>query len=78
MARGFPGRLRRGVKAVRHGQNGAGFLRRTPSAACIAEPFFGSSPEDFREVAEQPEKLADALAAGLADGHAKLRGRNRT
>lgn len=64
MAASYPKMPARGCKPVSAG-NGAGFLRLTPCPAVICEPFFGTSPEDWETVAEDPQKLALALANGV-------------
>jgi hypothetical protein len=71
MGEAFPGIRARGVKTPIAGR-GDGFLRWTPCPAVIAEPFFGSNRADWRHVGWQQERLAGALAAGLAAAHEQL------
>lgn len=65
MCRAFPGIRARGVKTPISGR-GEAFLSLTHCPAVIAEPFFGSNKHDWATMYRQPEKLATALAAGLA------------
>lgn len=59
--RGLPAR---GVKPRGTG-DGSQFLRRTHCTALIAEPFFGSSPEDWKIFGQRPHLVADTIAAGI-------------
>lgn len=66
MHRAFPELPARGCKPRDGGARGAEFLRLTPCAAVIAEPFFGSCPGDWKLATAQKLKLAGAMAAGIA------------
>ena len=66
MIRQFPDELPRGCKPVTRKDNGSGFVRLAPCPAVVAEPFFGSNPHDWDTVAAHPDRLAAALAEGLA------------
>lgn len=61
----FPGFRQRGIKPKGHGDRGAEFLKLTHCPAVIAEPFFGSNPDDWQEVAVEKRRLANAIAEGL-------------
>jgi|TARA_R110000737_G_scaffold319840_1_gene331205 N-acetylmuramoyl-L-alanine amidase len=61
----YPSLKSRGVKSRSRGDRGALFLRKTPVAACIAEPFFGSNPEDVALVMSDLSKLGKMYAEGM-------------
>ena len=56
----------RGIKARSSGDRGAGFLKMTPCPAVIAEPFFGTNPGDWRLAHDKYERMAAAIAVGIA------------
>lgn len=56
----------RGIKPVSIGR-GSEFLRLTHCPACVAEPFFGSNPADWKIATEQKPKIAQAIANGIFD-----------
>ena len=61
----FPQLTSRGVKARGKGSRGAMFLRTTHCPAVIAEPFFGTNPDDWELALKHKEGLAHAIAGGL-------------
>ena len=62
----FPDFKRRGVKALGSSDRGGEFLKLTHCPAVIAEPFFGSNHEDWREIGVNgKQNLAQAIAIGL-------------
>lgn len=69
MGKLFPELVARGPKKIVRGDDGAGFLRMMPCTAVIAEPFFGSSPADWRKVRAREAGFAAALADGIAAGY---------
>jgi hypothetical protein len=71
MMRKFPGIRARGVKTPIDGR-GAEFLKKTHCPAVICEPFFGSNAHDWETMRRNPEKLATAIADGLAAAHRRL------
>ena len=71
MMRHFPGIRARGVKTPIEGR-GAAFLKETHCPAVLAEPFFGSNAQDWETMRRNPEKLATAIAEGLAAAHRRL------
>jgi N-acetylmuramoyl-L-alanine amidase len=64
----------RGVKPITDDERGALFLRSVPPPAVIAEPFFGSSADDWK-IAQDKVAIARCMAAGIrawfADGFDK-------
>ena len=56
----------RGAKPRTAGHRGAEFLRLTHCPAVIAEPFFASNATDWRIAVEHRERVAEAIAAGIA------------
>lgn len=56
----------RGIKPIANGR-GDEFLRRMHCPAIIAEPFFGSNADDWKLATEKKEKIALAIANGLAE-----------
>ena len=66
MCAAFPSIRPRGVKGITIAERGAKFLRETHCPAVIAEPFFGSNQNDFALISQAPQRLARAIAAGLA------------
>ncbi len=67
MRAAFPALKARGIKSIHPGDRGAEFLRLTPCPALICEPFFGSNESDWQLAAHSSDKLAGAIAGGLAD-----------
>lgn len=57
----------RGIKPVIDQGRGSEFLRRTHCPAAIAEPFFGSNEGDWKLASANKEKIAIAIANGLAE-----------
>lgn len=62
----FPFLPDRGLKPISKGGRGYEFLRSTSCPAVICEPFFGDNPTDWQAITPHTEKLAQALATGLA------------
>jgi hypothetical protein len=71
MMRKFPGIRARGVKTPIDGR-GMEFLKQTHCPAVLAEQFFGSNRHDWETVAAFPERLAHALADGMAAYHQRI------
>lgn len=69
MCRNVPGIKARGVKPRTSSDRGSEFLRRTHCPAVIAEPFFGSHPNDWRIARAHQSIIAKAIAAGIAASH---------
>jgi len=65
-AQTFPTIRDRGVKPRHAGQRGSLFLRLTPVAAVICEPFFGSNEGDCAEFEGKEADLALAYAEGIS------------
>ena len=65
-AQTFPTIRDRGVKTRHAGQRGSLFLRKSPVAALICEPFFGSNPGDCAEFEGKEADLALAYAEGIS------------
>ena len=61
----FPQLASRGIKSRAKGSRGAMFLRTTHMPACIAEPFFGTNPEDWDLAVNHKQGIAEAIAGGL-------------
>ena len=61
----FPQLASRGIKSRAKGSRGAMFLRTTHMPACIAEPFFGTNPEDWDLAINHKQGIAEAIAGGL-------------
>lgn len=61
----FPDLNRRGIKPKGSGDRGAEFLKLTHCPAVIAEPFFGSNPEDWKLAVEKKADIALAMATGI-------------
>ncbi len=62
----FPDFKQRGIKPKGSGDRGAEFLKLTSCPSIILEPFFGSNPEDWAEIAVKgKQNLALAIATGL-------------
>jgi N-acetylmuramoyl-L-alanine amidase len=57
----------RGIKPRNSLDRGAEFLRRPHCPAIIAEPFFGSNAEDWKLATLHKDKVAIAIANGLAE-----------
>lgn len=57
----------RGVKARTSKNLGSQFLSGTPCPAVIAETFFGSNPRDCSVATLKKERIAEAIAEGIAD-----------
>ena len=64
-AAAMPQQKDRGVKGLRPGDRGGHFLRTTHCPAVIAEPFFGSSPQEWAMWGDAQERLAQIYAAGV-------------
>jgi len=64
---GMPGIRRRGAKAKAPGDRGAEFLSGTHCPAVICEPFFGSNRSDWSEATLGRQKIANAIAEGIAE-----------
>lgn len=56
----------RGVKPRDREDRGAGFLLQTPVPAVIAEPFFGSNPQEWAMATAAMPMIAEAMAAGIS------------
>jgi N-acetylmuramoyl-L-alanine amidase len=68
MSETFPDAVRRGIKPKGHGDRGAEFLKLTYCPAVICEPFFGSNPGDWEEIAvRRQSNLALVVATGIRD-----------
>ena len=65
-AQTFPTIRDRGVKTRHAGQRGSLFLRKSPVAALICEPFFGSNEGDCAEFEGKEADLALAYAEGIS------------
>jgi len=61
----FPQFRSRGIKERKKGSRGASFLRLTHCPACIAEPFFGTSEDDWQLATEHKEGLATSIKGGI-------------
>lgn len=61
----FPDFKQRGIKPKGPGDRGAEFLKLTHCPAVIAEPFFGSNPEDWELAVSRKDQIAQAIAIGL-------------
>lgn len=62
----FPDFKQRGIKPKGNGDRGAEFLKLTNCPAVICEPFFGSNPDDWQEIAiDKKDDLALAIATGI-------------
>ena len=61
----FPTHTSRGIKAREKGSKGASFLRHTHCPAIIAEPFFGTSKEDWDLATKHKDGLAAAITGGI-------------
>lgn len=61
----FPDFKQRGIKPKGSGDRGAEFLKLTHCPSVIAEPFFGSNPEDWKLATEKKHQIAQAIAIGL-------------
>lgn len=61
----FASMVDRGVKPRTPGDRGIQFLKKTHCPAVIAEPFFGSSPEEWRFYSEEEEGLSCVYADGI-------------
>jgi N-acetylmuramoyl-L-alanine amidase len=57
----------RGVKGLRAGDRGLDVCLRTHCPTILSEPFFGSSKEDWLAMALLPDRLAHAMAEGIAE-----------
>ena len=57
----------RGKKPVEASGRGSEFLRRTHAVAAIAEPFFGSNEDDWKIASTHQDKIAIAIANGIAE-----------
>lgn len=57
----------RGPKPRSGAHRGSEFLRRTHCPAVIAEPFFASNEEDWKLATTQKDKIAIAIANGIAE-----------
>lgn len=57
----------RGIKPVESFGRGSEFLRRSHCPALIAEPFFGSNEEDWKIATSNQDKIAIAIANGIAE-----------
>lgn len=69
----FPDFRQRGIKPIGGDERGGAFLRLTHCPAVIAEPFFGSNPDDWSEIAiKKKEDLAQAIALGIRHYVAQL------
>ena len=69
MKEAFPNNTNRGVKGVKHGMRGAGFLSGPKAPCVIIEPFFGSNPDEWKAFGETEttfNTLAKTLAQGIA------------
>lgn len=62
--RGNP--TRTGIRERRKG-NGAGFLRKAPGIAILAEPFFRSNPQERKFFADKHFEIAQVNCAGIID-----------
>ena len=65
LAKSFPNRKNRGLKAIKSEDRGGLFLRKTHCPAVICEPFFGSNPTENSIFSSKREDLAKAYAAGI-------------
>lgn len=61
-----PGHKIRGLVSVFYKSRGEAFLRSMPCPAVIAEPFFGSNPQEWQWAQTCQPELAEILAAGIA------------
>ena len=61
----FPMHTSRGIKAREKGSRGAAFLRYTHCPAVIAEPFFGTSKEDWELATKHKDGLAITITGGI-------------
>jgi N-acetylmuramoyl-L-alanine amidase len=61
----------RGLKPITAADRGAEFLRLTHCPAVIAEPFFGSNSGDWKTAVDRQNKIACAIASGIANWLAK-------
>jgi N-acetylmuramoyl-L-alanine amidase len=66
MTAAFPDHKARGLVPVVAKGRGEGFLRCTPCPAVIAEPYFGSNPQEWAWVKANQHELAQAMADGVA------------
>lgn len=55
----------RGIKAVARAERGGGFLHRVKPTAVIAEPFFGTNPDEWNFYRSNAPTLAKAYAAAI-------------
>ena len=61
----MPDQRDRGVKGKGRRDRGSYFLRKTHCPAIIAEPFFGSNPQEWANWEDAQERLARIYAAGI-------------
>lgn len=55
----------RGARPVKIGQRGFRFLSKVGPPAVICEPFFGSSPQEWRMLLDAHEQIAEIYADGI-------------
>jgi N-acetylmuramoyl-L-alanine amidase len=63
----FPSAVSRGSKPKVSGDRGGEFLKLTHCPAVIAEPFFGSNPQEWQIAASSVTAIAEAMAEGMID-----------
>tara|TARA_B100000945_G_C20423686_1_gene619284 strand:- start:3455 stop:4009 length:555 start_codon:yes stop_codon:yes gene_type:complete len=61
----FPMHTSRGIKLHKKGSKGAAFLRHTHCPAVIAQPFFGTSNEDWELATKHKDGLAMTITGGI-------------
>lgn len=61
----FPFAVDRGTKSRAAGDRGVQFLKLTHCPAVLAEPFFGTNPEEWNLYSGEKAKLAETYAAGV-------------
>jgi N-acetylmuramoyl-L-alanine amidase len=49
------------------GERGGEFLKLTHCPAVIAEPFFGSNPQEWQTASSSVSAIAEAMATGIID-----------
>jgi len=65
----FPGKKARQDKGIfmNENENGSGFLKKAPGAACLVEPFFRSNPAEWAFFSKLHREVAEAYCVGIAN-----------